>query len=61
MNEPAFFDKKRAGGPREIFDNGGLENLYEQFSVLSETVGIHVPDLMVPAVIWISYLATINE
>lgn len=61
INEPAFSDKKKSGGPRPIFDSGGLENLYEQFSVISDAVGVHISDLIVPAIVWISYLSTIQE
>lgn len=59
INEPSFSNKKLTGGTRQLFDDAGLENLYSQFSALSDSLGFHVGDLMVPAVVWLSYLSRI--
>ncbi len=37
-----------------------LDLLYEQFEVLTKAIGVNVDDLMVPAVVWITYLSEVG-
>lgn len=39
-------------------DGPGLEIVYEQFGALSKAIGVDVSDLMIPAVMWLSYLTS---
>ena len=41
--------------------DAGLDALYEQFSALSKAISINVEDLMVPSVVWITYLLEIQN
>ena len=45
----------------KLLTETGLESLYEQFAVLSSTIGIEIDDLMVPATIWLAYLSQIQS
>jgi hypothetical protein len=42
---------------RKLLEGPGLELLYEQFDVLAQAVGGRMHDLMVPATVWLTYLA----
>jgi len=46
---------------RLLLTDTSLEILHRQFSALSETIGIDASNLMVPAVVWLTYLAKIRE
>jgi len=50
---------RRAAGParkRLLLQESHKEELYQQFSALSESLGLQVADLMVPAMVWLSFL-----
>lgn len=57
FNEPGLKGTITLSSNRHLLTGAPLELLYEQFSKLSQAVGIEVDDLMVPAVVWISYLS----
>jgi hypothetical protein len=42
---------------RQLLEGIAFEELYEQLKALSDTLGNVVTDLLVPAVVWLSYLA----
>ena len=42
---------------RSLLMESSMEQLYEQFRVLSTTFGIDITDLMIPATAWLTYLA----
>ena len=42
--------------PRPLLDSDHDDALYEQFGAVSQVVGSDVTDLMVPSVVWLSYL-----
>ena len=42
---------------RRLLTEPSMEQLYEQFQVLSATFGVEISDLMIPATAWLSYLA----
>lgn len=45
---------------RHLPSDGGTQVFHDHFDVLSQAVGIDVQDLMIPAVIWLQFLATIQ-
>ncbi|MCP4610371.1 MAG: hypothetical protein GY845_16795 [Planctomycetes bacterium] len=45
---------------RALLTESGLETLYEQFAMLSSAIGVEVENLMVPAVVWLTYLSEIR-
>ena len=42
---------------RRLLVESSMEQLYEQFQILSATFGVEIADLMIPATAWLSYLA----
>lgn len=46
---------------RQLLSEVGQKMLYEQFKELSAQIGINAKDLMLPAFIWLSYFANINN
>ena len=42
--------------PQELLEDANLVQVYDQFAVLKSTLGNEVPDYMVPAVVWLSFL-----
>lgn len=46
---------------RQLLHGPGLTSLHRQFERLSSAVGIEVSDLMIPAVIWLTYLAKVSD
>jgi hypothetical protein len=46
---------------RRLLTETAVEDLHDAFSALSDEIGIHVRDLMVPAVVWLNYLAQIER
>ena len=46
----------RMGQTRLLLTQSGRNLLHDQFAALSQAVGIDVADLMVPAVVWLTYL-----
>lgn len=47
--------------PRTLLGPGEDAALYEQFSMLSSVVSVEVSDLMVPSVLWLSYLSEMQR
>jgi hypothetical protein len=46
---------------RRLLTETAVEDLHEAFGALSEEIGIHVRDLMVPAVVWLNYLGQVEQ
>ncbi|MFI7419068.1 hypothetical protein [Nonomuraea sp. NPDC049684] len=42
--------------PQELLEDANLTQVYDQFAVLKTTLGNDIPDYMVPAVVWLSFL-----
>lgn len=42
---------------RALLTENDLDSLYDQFGALSAAIGVDINDLMVPAVVWLKYLA----
>jgi len=47
--------------PRTLLGPGEDAALYEQFGILSSVVSLEVSDLMVPSVLWLSYLSEMQR
>ena len=54
--EPQLANSASLNSPRELLDEVGRSALYRQFRVLREALGDDVLDLMVPGVVWLTYL-----
>jgi len=54
LNDPEIMKIKNIASRQNL----DLENVYQQFAELSEAIGIHTNDLIIPAVTWINYIAS---
>lgn len=61
LHEPELHRATKLTSTRALLDGPGLGILYEQFSVLSAAVGVEVKSLMVPSVVWLTYLARFSK
>lgn len=59
LSEPGLKTSTQLSSPRLLLDesNPSLVLLYDQFQLLSKTIGVELDDLMVPAVLWLTYLS----
>ena len=55
--EPNLRPVTRVRSARKLLEGPGLELLYDQFDALAQAVGGKKRDLMVPATVWLTYLA----
>jgi hypothetical protein len=55
-HEPHLARAVRLDVPQELLEDANLRQVYDQFAVLKTTLGDEIPDYMVPAVVWISFL-----
>ncbi len=60
FHEPGLNSTVALSSTRALLKGASLELLYEQFSKLSEAVGVGIGDLMIPAVVWVTYLSRIS-
>ncbi len=44
-----------------LFTEHGIRSIHDQFVFLSKEVGLEITDLMIPAVVWVSYLYEIGK
>lgn len=56
IQQPSIIKQSKA-----LLTPGDVERLYEEFTVLSQAIGIDVNDLMLPAVVWIEYLSAVTS
>lgn len=54
--DPQFSSAVKLQSPRALLDDLGNSVLYEDFAVLESALGREISDLLVPAVVWITYL-----
>jgi hypothetical protein len=54
--EPQIYLAGVLNSPRPLLDDAGRAALYEHFNALESALGRTASDLMVPAIIWITYL-----
>lgn len=57
FHEPMLKPSVSLSDPRPLLEGPGLTLLYDQFSELSNAIGIHTSDLLVPATVWLTYLS----
>jgi hypothetical protein len=46
---------------RHLPSDGGTQILHDDFDALSQAVGVDVQDLMIPAVIWLQFLSSVDS
>lgn len=46
---------------RHIPSVSGMQDIHDQFDVLSKSVGVDIEDLMIPAVVWLQFMSSINS
>lgn len=61
LNEPEISNAIALSQKRLLLTTDGLDMLYEQFDTLSSVVGVDVDDLMIPSVVWVTYLSGIKN
>jgi hypothetical protein len=60
--EPEIGYAIRVQATRRLLEDGpGLELLYSHFASLSNAIGVEVDDLMLPAVLWLTYLSQVAK
>jgi hypothetical protein len=59
--EPGLRIESIHRGPRHLLEEQGLPALHRHFAALHEVLGLEHRDLMIPAVVWIRYLAEAAE
>lgn len=58
--EPQLARARSLNLSRELLDDVGLTQIYSQFAALQNALGNDVPDYMVPAVVWLTFLLEKN-
>jgi hypothetical protein len=58
--EPGLRPVLKTGGTRRLLAEAPLSKLYEQFEALNQAVG-RTSDLLVPATVWLTYLAELSR
>lgn len=61
FQEPELERVSKSPRAELLLDDRRVEGLYAQFETLSATIGVDVENLMVPAVVWLTYLSQIAE
>jgi hypothetical protein len=56
-NDPGIRPAKVLSATRPLLDESSTDEFYVAFAALSKAVGVDITDLMIPAVIWVRYLA----
>jgi len=61
--EPNLLASQESNSVKALLDerSPSLVLLYDQFNALSSAVRIEMTNLMIPAIVWLSYLSKINE
>ncbi|HYA39976.1 MAG TPA: hypothetical protein VEF34_01630 [Syntrophobacteraceae bacterium] len=59
--EPDIRNAVSLSQSRKLLTDSSLDMLYDQFATLSKAIGVDVDDLMVPSVVWLTYLSQIDE
>lgn len=61
VHDPEIKSAAKITQTRKLLEEAGVQKFYEQFSELSEAIDVNVDDLMLPAVVWISFLSEMNK
>ncbi|MFK0129148.1 hypothetical protein ACIQRZ_02235 [Streptomyces rubiginosohelvolus] len=54
--EPQLHNARALQHSRHLLDEAGISQIYRHFQVLESSLGKNVPDYMIPAVVWLSFL-----
>ncbi len=54
--EPEIRSSVQLGQSSLLFGEGEVSDIYRQFSVLSSIIGVETTELMIPAVVWLTYV-----
>ncbi|MFJ8127437.1 hypothetical protein [Streptomyces hydrogenans] len=54
--EPQLHNARALKHSRHLLDDAGISQIYRHFQVLESSLGKNVPDYMIPAVVWLSFL-----
>ncbi|MGW0657560.1 hypothetical protein [Streptodolium elevatio] len=54
--EPQLRNARSLKGSRHLLDEAGISQIYRHFQVLENSLGRDIPDYMIPAVVWLSFL-----
>jgi len=46
---------------RHIPSSSGMQDIHDQFDILSRSVGVDIEDLMIPAVVWLQFMSSIDK
>jgi hypothetical protein len=57
FQEPMLRPAVRLNDARPLLEGPGLSLIYDQFSELSNAIGVNVSDLLLPATLWLTYLS----
>lgn len=57
FQEPMLRPAVRLNDARPLLEGPGLSLIYDQFSELSNAIGVNVSDLLLPATVWLTYLS----
>jgi hypothetical protein len=53
LNDPEITKRRKIASKQNL----DTSSVYQQFEELSEAIGVHTDDLVIPAVTWINYIA----
>lgn len=56
LRQREISSSRRLEVSRELLQDSGVRQLHREFAALSQEIGPHIDDLMIPSVVWLSYL-----
>jgi hypothetical protein len=59
--EPQLRNARSLRHSRHLLDDAGVSQIYRHFQVLESSLGKDIPDYMIPAVVWLSFLLEEND
>lgn len=60
FNEPEIRRAMQLSSSRILLEGPGIEVIYGQFGELSEAIGVEINDLLMPSILWLTYLAQLS-
>jgi hypothetical protein len=52
---------RKLSSARHIPSATGMQDIHDQFDVLSKSIGVEIEDLMIPAVVWLQFMSSIDS
>lgn len=59
-NQPEIRNGIKLSSSRILLEGPGIELIYEQFGELSTAIGVEIHDLLMPSILWLTYLAQVS-